>query len=70
MIFAAEAATKAYPALSKRVAAIGHSQGGHAALAAAQYAGEAGSLSYLGTVAIAPAASLRNSADSAIARTR
>ncbi|MEZ5740514.1 MAG: lipase family protein [Burkholderiaceae bacterium] len=61
MVFAAEAAAKAYPALSRRVAAIGHSQGGHAALAAAQYAGEAGSLSYLGTVAIAPASGLKAS---------
>lgn len=51
--------------LSGAWATLGHSQGGHAALAGAQYAGLAkkqeSSLSYKGAVAIAPASNLKDS---------
>ena len=42
---------------SKKWVTVGHSQGGHAALGAAQYASRA-QLDYKGTVAVAPASNL------------
>ena len=44
--------------VSKQWMAVGHSQGGHAALGAAQYAVRA-NLDYKGTVAVAPASNLK-----------
>ena len=44
--------------VSNQWMAVGHSQGGHAALGAAQYAGRA-NLDYKGTVAVAPASNLK-----------
>ncbi|EJD6089230.1 alpha/beta hydrolase [Acinetobacter baumannii] len=44
---------------SKKWVTVGHSQGGHAALGAAQYASRA-QLDYKGTVAVAPASNLRS----------
>ena len=58
LVYAVMAARENVPAASTRWMAYGHSQGGHAALGAAQYASEATGLSYLGTVAIAPASNL------------
>ena len=49
--------TKQGKSVSKNWLAIGHSQGGHAVLGAAQYASRA-QLNYKGTVAIAPASNL------------
>lgn len=66
MVLAAVAAKKHMPAdLSGAWAAIGHSQGGHAALAAGQFSGLAqqldSSLIYKGAVAVAPASNLLDS---------
>ncbi len=63
MVLAAVAAKKSQDSkLSGAWAALGHSQGGHAALAAAQYADLArsldASLAYKGAVAVAPASNL------------
>jgi dienelactone hydrolase len=44
--------------VSNQWMAVGHSQGGHAALGAAQYASRASNLVYKGTVALAPASNL------------
>lgn len=62
MIYAVKAAVSAYPQLGSRFASIGHSQGGHAALGAAELAHELSPLNLLGAVAIAPASHLENSA--------
>jgi pimeloyl-ACP methyl ester carboxylesterase len=66
MVLAAVAAKKSQGSkLSGAWAALGHSQGGHAALAAAQYADLArsldASLAYKGAVAVAPASNLQAS---------
>jgi len=58
IVYAVMAARENVATAGKRWVAYGHSQGGHAALGAAQYAGEATGLNYLGTVAIAPASNL------------
>jgi len=58
IVYAVLAARENVPSAGTRWLAYGHSQGGHAALGAAQYAKEATGLSYLGTVAIAPASNL------------
>ena len=58
MVYAVLAARENIPNAGTRWVAYGHSQGGHAALGAAQFANEAVGLSYLGTVAIAPASNL------------
>ena len=58
IVYAVLAARENVPSAGTRWLAYGHSQGGHAALGAAQYANEATGLSYLGTVAIAPASNL------------
>lgn len=58
VVYAVLAARENVPSAGTRWLAYGHSQGGHAALGAAQYANEANGLSYLGTVAIAPASNL------------
>ena len=62
MIYAVKAAVSAYPQLSARFASIGHSQGGHAALGAAELAHEVSPLNFIGAVAIAPASHLEDSA--------
>ncbi len=59
LIYAVNAAVEQYPALSNRYVAIGHSQGGHAALGAGEYALELSNISLAGVVAIAPASHLR-----------
>ncbi|MFN7956126.1 MAG: lipase family protein [bacterium] len=60
VIDAVRAATQLVPEASRRWLAIGHSQGGQAALAAGEHATEwAPELEYLGTVGIAPSSSLR-----------
>ena len=58
IVYAVMAARENVATAGKRWVAYGHSQGGHAALGAAQYASEATGLDYLGTVAIAPASNL------------
>jgi len=58
IVYAVVAARENVPNAGKRWLSYGHSQGGHAALGAAQYANEAIGLDYLGTVAIAPASNL------------
>lgn len=75
MALAAVAAKKLMPVqLSGAWATLGHSQGGHAALAGAQFAGLAkrqeSGLSYRGAVAIAPASNLRASLNSMWAATQ
>jgi alpha-beta hydrolase superfamily lysophospholipase len=55
VIDAARAAIEAEPALSNKVFAVGHSQGGHAAIAAGELADSWGSgLDFRGTVGLAP----------------
>ncbi len=58
MVRAVQAARRGYPELSTRWAAVGHSQGGQAALAAAQFASLAPELTLVGTVAFAPASNV------------
>jgi alpha-beta hydrolase superfamily lysophospholipase len=58
LIAAVEAARHDNPSLSNRWAAAGHSDGGHGVLGLEAYAGEAPELSYRGTVAFAPFASV------------
>ncbi len=58
IVYAVMAARENVTNAGTRWLAYGHSQGGHAALGAAQYANEATGLSYLGTVAVAPASNL------------
>lgn len=49
--------------LNGQWAALGHSQGGHASLAAAQFSGLASGMKYMGAVAIAPASGLVETAN-------
>lgn len=63
LLYAAKAAADAYASVSSRVGLIGHSQGGHAVLGAAELAGEVPSLDIVGTVAFAPASNVRASGD-------
>ncbi|MEZ5730482.1 MAG: alpha/beta fold hydrolase [Burkholderiaceae bacterium] len=58
MVRAVQAAKAGFASLSSRWAAVGHSQGGQAALAAAEYAGLATGMSFVGTVAFAPASNV------------
>ncbi|MGB0866027.1 MAG: alpha/beta hydrolase family protein [Granulosicoccaceae bacterium] len=67
MINAVKAAVSAYPQLGSQFASIGHSQGGHAALGAAELAHEVSPLSFVGAVAMAPASHLEDSARQFIA---
>lgn len=59
LIYAVKAAIQQYPEMSSRYAAVGHSQGGHAALGAGEYAAEVNDVTLVGVVAIAPASNLR-----------
>ncbi|MGB7181162.1 MAG: lipase family protein [Burkholderiaceae bacterium] len=61
MLHAIKAASLQYPSLSSRYALLGHSQGGHAAIGAAELAtaGEVSGLSLVGVVALAPASQIR-----------
>lgn len=59
MIYAVNAAVQQYPGLSSNYAVVGHSQGGHAALGAGEYAAEVSGITLVGVVAIAPASNLR-----------
>jgi len=63
LIYAVKAAVQQYPVLSSRFVAIGHSQGGHAALGAGEYARELSDVSLAGVVAIAPASNLREQSE-------
>ncbi|MEZ5661232.1 MAG: alpha/beta fold hydrolase [Burkholderiaceae bacterium] len=63
LVYAVLAATRGFGSLSTRYALIGHSQGGHAVLGAADLAGEVSGLTLVGTVAIAPASNIRASGD-------
>jgi len=65
LVYAVVAAKKAVPTASTQWMAMGHSQGGHAALGAAQYAAEATGMTYRGTVAFAPASNLATALSSA-----
>lgn len=64
LIAGVQAARQAEPALSNRVAAVGHSEGGHGALSVEAHIGEAPELTLVGIVASAPNTSL-----AALART-
>lgn len=59
LIYAVNAAAKQYANLSSRYVAVGHSQGGHAALGAGEYAREVDDVTLVGVIAIAPASNLR-----------
>lgn len=63
LVAATRAAYKSVPGLSKNWAVVGHSDGGHAAVAVEKFAGEAPELDYKGAVAIAPFVSIRNEVD-------
>ncbi|MCP5266898.1 MAG: alpha/beta fold hydrolase [Burkholderiaceae bacterium] len=63
MVRAVQAAKAGFASLSSRWAAVGHSQGGQAALAAAEYAGLATGMSFVGTVAFAPASNVETIGD-------
>lgn len=54
LIAGVRAAREAEPALSNRVAAFGHSEGGHGALSVEGHIGEAPELTLVGTIASAP----------------
>lgn len=60
LIYAVKAAQSNWSKLSTSWVAVGHSQGGHAALGASQYALGAGVGQYLGAVAFAPASNLKS----------
>jgi pimeloyl-ACP methyl ester carboxylesterase len=57
LLYAVRAAVTQYPSLSSRYALLGHSQGGHAAIGAAELAntGEITGLTLVGAAALAPA---------------
>lgn len=59
IIYAVDAAVSQYTELSSRYAVVGHSQGGHAALGAGEYAAELTSVELAGVVAIAPSSNFR-----------
>ena len=61
LLYAVLAATREFDTLSKRFGLIGHSQGGHAVLGAAEFTSEVPELTLVGTVAIAPASNIRAS---------
>lgn len=63
LVAATRAAYKSVPGLSKKWAVVGHSDGGHAAVAVEKFAGEAPELDYKGAVAIAPFVSIRHEVD-------
>lgn len=67
ILFALDAANKHYGNLSKNWSVIGWSQGGHAALAAAEYSKALPSYNFKGTVAIAPASYLAETLDMGMA---
>lgn len=67
MTLAAKAAVATYPQLSNRFAAVGHSQGAHAAIGLAKQADQTAPLDFVGAVAIAPASQLETSARQFIA---
>lgn len=69
LVYAVLAARENVSTAGSRWMAYGHSQGGHAALGAAQYAHEATGLSYLGTVAVAPVSNLSGFAQLAATQT-
>lgn len=58
MLYAGLAATKAYGNLSTSYVTLGHSQGGHAALGAAELAGEVPALNLVGAIGLAPASNI------------
>ncbi|MGH1358081.1 MAG: alpha/beta hydrolase [Burkholderiaceae bacterium] len=63
MLFAGLAAANAYPNIALDYVTIGHSQGGHAALGAAELASEVSALKLAGVVALAPASNVRAQGD-------
>ena len=65
VLFAVDAVHNRYANLSKEWSVIGWSQGGHAALATAEFSSTLNSkgFQYKGTVAVAPASNLQNTLD-------
>ncbi|OED42156.1 hypothetical protein AB833_07570 [Chromatiales bacterium (ex Bugula neritina AB1)] len=63
ILYAVDAAVQQYRDLSSQFAVVGHSQGGHAALGAAEYSRELPNLVLTGVVAIAPPTNLRSQSE-------
>ncbi len=68
LLYAIDAAVRQYPELSNRYGLVGHSQGGHAVLGAAELANqnETPNIQLVGTVAIAPESQVEAQGDSLV----